>query len=285
MDKQTTERIKALIADNQLEEALSLMIGMEKWQGQERHNTLLLLKGKLAMIKEQEMAGLLDMDEVMQQKLKIAHSLLKMLDEKPEDFYNDTSPAAKRVEVQKTAPTPSGNPMTKYLFIGLGLVAVAFLLFKFLVQNPADDRENRQADTQRSEQNEVAENPATQPGDKPLKVLDFPDLKKPFNFLDFRLEFVWADAEWMSDQAVRLKIRYYLTCKSNLGICYRAAIRIYADGRPIAPASQSNLDGWIEHEATATDDVTFELPADTEDFLIEFSRDHSSWKRPFKILK
>lgn len=285
METHNSERIKALIADNQLEQALNLMLGQEQWQGQERHNTLLLLKGKLAMIREQEMAGLLDVDEVMQQKLKIAHALLKMLNEKPGEFLNDPSPAAKRVEVQKTAPALPGRPLAKYLFMGLGVVAVAFLLFKFSLNNPADGGDNKQAETQRSEQAETAENPSTMSGDKPLKVLDFPNLKKPFNFLDFRLEFVWADAEWMSDQSIRLKIRYYLTCKSNLGICYRAAIRIYADGRPIAPASQSNLDGWIEHEATATDDVTFELPADTEDFQIEFSRDHSSWKRPFKILK
>jgi hypothetical protein len=173
--------------------------------------------------------------------------------------------------------------MAKYLFIGLGVVAAAFLLFKFLLNKPPGVAENEKRQTQHSEQTVETESPA--PSDKPLKLLGFPDLKRPFNFLDFGLEFTGAEAEWISDQSIRLKIRYSFTCKSNLGICYRAAIRIYADGRPIAPASQSNLDGWIDHKATASDEAIFELPAGAGDFLIEFSRDNSTWKRPFKILK
>ena len=285
MEKQTAERIKALIGDNQLEAALNLMIGSEQVQGLERHNTLLLMKGKLAMIKEQEMAGLLDIDEVMQQKLKIAHALLKMLDEKPAENPIGTSQPTQQAEVRKQAPAPSGKPLAKYIFIGLGLVVAAFLLFKFSLNKPADGAGNEQRHTQRSEQTAETESPAPAPTDQPLKLMGFPNLERPFNFLDFGLEFTGAEAEWISDQAIRLKIRYSFTCKSNLGICYRAAIRIYADGKPIAPASQSNLDGWIDHNASASDEAIFELPARAGDFLIEFSRDNSTWKRPFKILK
>ncbi|MCB0517824.1 MAG: hypothetical protein H6577_12690 [Lewinellaceae bacterium] len=285
MDKPTAEHIKDLIADNQLEQALNLLIGIEQLQGMERHNTLLLLKGRLAMIKEQELAGLLDMDEIVQQKLKISHAVLKMLDEKPEAFPEGRATTTKRAESQKAQPAQPGKPWAKYLLFGLGILVAGFLVFRLLAPGTVEEGKTENPGQVHTDQTTVEDQPTNVPADKPLKVLDFPNLKKPFNFLDFGLEFAWADAEWVSDQEIRLKIRYYLTCKSNLGICYRAAIRIYADGKPIAPASQSNLDGWIEHEATATDDVTFVLPAGTKDFLIEFSRDHSTWKRPFKILK
>lgn len=115
-------------------------------------------------------------------------------------------------------------------------------------------------------------------------VQNLPSLKLPFNFLDFTVEFAWVNAEWISDTEIRLKMRYYLTCKNNLGICYREKIRLYVDSRPLAPESQSELAGWVAQDATVTNDVSFVFPADTKVFEIELARDKSTWRRPFGVL-
>ena len=76
------------------------------------------------MLEEQEMAGLLDFDELARQKGRIAHSILKMT----EGTVSATEPIpTKRVEVQKTAS--SSIPIFKYLFFGLLIVAVAAGIF------------------------------------------------------------------------------------------------------------------------------------------------------------
>ncbi len=292
MDNNVEATVKALVTDFKLEEALDILIAQAQTQNQRKQNALLVLKGKLAMLEEQRLSGMIDPEDVARQKAAIAHQILDIADGSSLDFEMP-APPQEQVLVQKTVNAPTAvAPLVRYLLIGLGFLVVGFLLLRLL--NSKTDSETAANHPDRGQPVQpTADDPpfhhenskGNARSDGALIVQDFPNLKKPFNFLDFGLEFVWADAEWISDSEIRLKVRYYLTCKSNLGVCYRADVRIHADGKPIAPADQSNLDGWIAHNATASDDLNFVLPADAKEFLIEFSRDHSTWKRPFKILR
>jgi hypothetical protein len=290
MDKNLIDKVKMLVGENRLVEALDSLLNEDPQQNERKKNALLLLKGKLNLLEEQRLAGMLSFDELARQKAAIAHKILDISDGSALDTPPPVHPPQPDVLVQKTATGSKGRPAwRKYAGIGFGLLAAVFFLSKFVgtkqgQEIPARKTEQREQTTSSpSSANETqAASTETQ---TTLKVHGFPRLKQPFNFLDFGMEFVWADAGWISDTEIRLKIRYYLTCKSNLGVCYRATIRAYADGKPYAPAEQSNLDGWIAKDTTATDDVAFVLPADAKEFHIEFARDHSTWKRPFKILR
>ncbi len=134
MDKNISTKIKALVADNQLEEALDLLIGMEQERGRERYNTLILLKGKLEMLEEQELADLLEFDDLAREKRKIAHALLNMTDEMSEGASIRGPIVTKQVSAQKTV---SGNPapVFKYLFFGLLLVAALVVAYNLTGDN------------------------------------------------------------------------------------------------------------------------------------------------------
>ena len=284
-------KVKELVTDFKLEEALEMLIAQAQTQTQRKQNVLLVLKGKLALLEEQSLSGMLGAEDVARHKATIAHQILDIADGSPLDFdvpvpKEPTSPPF----VQKTVTLPSaggGGTWVKYLLL-VGLVVVAVLVGVFISKssnksNAGKTDEPTPEQPKNGQTDEVPDNQTTKTGGQ-VKVLDFPRLQQPFIFLDFGYEFRWAEAEWISDSEISLKIRCYITCKSNLGICYRADMRIYADNKPIAPAEQSNLADWMEHDATITDDLAFVLPADAKEFHVELSRDHSTWKRGFKIL-
>ncbi len=277
-------KVKELVTDFKLEEALDVLLAQAQTQTQRKQNVLLVLKGKLALLEEQSLSGMLTAEEVARQKATIAHQILDIADGSPLDFD---------VAVPKgptsTSTGSGGTAWSKYLLVA-GMV-VAALLAGIFISKLGDESQTGKADEPPTElpgnaqSNDVPDKQTTiQPGG-PLQVLNFPSLQLPFNFLDSKIDFRWAEAEWISDTEIRLKIRYYLTCRSNLGVCYRPELRLYVDSRPIAPAEQSNLEGWVAKDATITDDIKFVLPADTKTFEIELSRDHSTWRRPFNILK
>ena len=292
MDHNIEATVKELVTDFKLDEALDILIAQAQTQTQRKQNALLVLKGKLAMLEEQRLSGMINPEEVARQKATIAHQILDIADGSTLDHEipspRETEP---HVFVHKTvfSPATTGPAWTKYLLVAAllvaGIVAGVFISKSFGEKKSDTSSDPQPTQPSKEQTSDVAKDRSVSPSDSPVKVLDFPNLQQPFNFLDFGFEFRWADAEWISDSEIRLKIRSYITCKSNLGICYRANIRIYADDRPIAPTEQSNLAGWLEHNATITDDLAFVLPADAKDFHIELSRDASTWKRPFKILK
>jgi Effector-associated domain 11 len=293
MENNIEARVKELVTDFKLDEALDMLIAQAQTQNQRKQNTLLVLKGKLALLEEQNLSGMLDPSDLARQKATIAHQILDIADGSPLDLGMTIPQPEPQAFVQKTvnAPAALGATWPKYLMLAV-LLTLAVLAGVFISNNFGDKKAN-EADQPRPSQpkqepSTTADNNDTapvQPSDAPLKLLNFPNVKRPFNFLDFVYEFAWADVEWVSDNEIRLKIRCYLTCKSNLGNCYCGAVRIYADGKPFAPAEQSNLAGWVAHEATITDDLAFVLPANAKDYQIELSRDKSTWKRPFKILQ
>lgn len=275
-------KVKELVTDFKLEEALDVLIAQAQTQNQRKQNALLVLKGKLALLEEQNLSGMLDPSDVARQKATIAHQILDIADGSPLD--HDISKADEpRVLVQKTVSVPSSSGgFTKYLLMALILIAV--VVVGIFISKNVGEKNSAKADEANIIQPREDSDPSEPTPGGGVKVLNFPSLQLAFNFLDNRIDFRWADAEWISDNEIRLKIRYYLTCKSNLGICYRPSIRLYADGRPLAPTDQSNTAGWVEHEATITDDINFVFPSDTKTFEIELSRDESTWRRPFAIL-
>ncbi|MCC6727243.1 MAG: hypothetical protein IT258_22250 [Saprospiraceae bacterium] len=285
MENNTEAKVRDLVTDFKLDEALDLLIAQAQTQNQRKQNALLVLKGKLAMLEEQNLAGMLAHDEVARQKAIIAHQILDIADGSPLDF-EITQP--EQVLVQKTVSVPTtttSKSTLKLILIGAFLLA-AILTGIFIVTSNSNKTQAPAEPTLPKQDETVEDNttPTTPELDKPVRVLDFPNIKKPFNFLDFVYEFAWAEAERISDSEIRLKIRCYITCKSNLGICYRANLRLSADGTAIDPTEQSNAVGWVEHGATISDDLIFVLPDNKKEFMVELSRDNSTWKRPFKIL-
>lgn len=288
-------KVKALVAEFKLEEALDELISQAQTQTQRKQNTLLVMKGKLAMLEEQRFAGILDADEVARQKAALAHQILDIADGSPLDFEMPQPVGEAKVMVQKTMVVPAAKKSAAYSYFLWGAVLLLAVLSVIFIAKSSDGEKTPAEQSSPTVPTEggtggeaIAENtteisPNTA-SDRPLKVLDFPNYRRKFNFLDFQYEFQDVVAEAYSDTEIKLTIRYHLSCKSNLGVCYRAVPRIYAGGNPIGPTHQKELAGWFEHNATAKDELIFVLPADANSFQFELSRDGSTWRRPFKIL-
>lgn len=299
MEKFISDKIKSLVADNRLEEALDLLLAQTDNKNRERHHTLILLKGQLDSLREQELADLLSFEDLSREKRKIARTLLLMTDGDPAPISPSDTVGPRSKPVPNTGTHfPKG---IKYLlFVALALGGI-YLFYQYSAGKtapasvpdgptvtepiPTTKEELIHEDTPPEL---LPSNPSrniSQPAQKPIKVHDFPNLGQKFNFLDFQFDFQNVHAERMTDGEISLKINYTLTCRSNLDICHRASIRILADDAPFAPTDQTNLDGWIEHKTTIKDQLTFIVPANAKAYYIELSRDHSDWKRPFKILQ
>lgn len=288
MENSSEAKVRDLVADFKLDEALDVLIEQAKQQTRRKHNTLLVLKGKLAMVEEQRLAGILDAEEVGRQKAEIAHQILDIADGSPLDHELPQAEPA-QVLVQKTVNVPSSSGSSawiKYMVVGAFLV-IALLAGVFVSRKWGGENETRPAEPTKETKAQSDGNQPTAPSpatDGPVKLLDFPNIKNPFTFLDFVVEFAWANAERISDTEVRLKLRAYLSCKSNLGNCYRVNMLVYADGKPIAPESESELAGWFENGSTTSNDLSFVLPVTAKEFMLELSRDKSTRKRPFKMV-
>lgn len=287
--------VKSLVGEFKLEDALDLLIGEAKKQNERKENTLLILKGKLAMLNEQALAGMLDPAELARQKTVIAHQILDIADGSSLDLDAPVVEDEPQVVIQKTVQAPAGKSLQwtwVIIAVCLGLALFTVLLLRTSDDNKKETAQSVQDETRKSESSKPTdESPssqdnrpeANQSNDK-IKILDFPNLRQPFNFLDFKVEFTAVEAEWISDNEIKLSIRYQQSCRNNLGICYRQAIKIYADGKAIAPYEQSNTDGWVEKGASISDAIGFVLPAHAKEWMIELSREQSVWKRPFKLI-
>ncbi|HHM21054.1 MAG TPA: hypothetical protein ENJ20_03425 [Bacteroidetes bacterium] len=299
MKKEISQKIKTLVSDNRLEEALDVLIGVEKDKNRERYNTLILLKGKLEMLEEQELAGLLDFDELARQKLRIAHALLEMTDSKTPSIPAET-------------PMPRHRaPVYKYLLfavLALGLVWVVVPKPETPKDNspqkkdqkttppkqqPIAPIENHNPHTpQTTPDNKTAEKPTrkdnqppTLPTNKTQRVLlkQFPPLNRPFNFGDIRYTFQNARIEKMPDGRLKMTLKINLLCRNNLGTCDREKIRIIADGKPFAPVRQLSTAKNMENKTTITDELIFALPANASAYRIQLSKYRSDWTRGFAI--
>ena len=289
-------KVKELVTDFKLEEALDVLIVQAQTQTQRKQNALLVLKGKLAMLEEQNLSGMLDPSDLARQRATIAHQILDIADGSPLD-HEVFEPPTQQVTVQKTVSVPTkGGGLGKYLLIG-GLLLAAVVAGFFFVKNSgsqpeqADQTQETPTTNKASADDAVSEGKETEPtlpkqeASDEIKMLDFPNYRKKFNFLDFRYDFRDVKAEAYSDTETKLTIRYYFLCRNNAGVCYRAIPRVYADERAIAPSYQLSTAGWIAKDSTITDEINFVLPNNAKSYLFELSRDGSYWKRPFKILQ
>lgn len=298
MENNTEGKVKELIADFKLDEALDVLIVQAQTQTQRKQNALLVLKGKLAMLEEQSLAGILDHKEVAQQKAAIAHQILDIADGSSLD-HELPQPKPEQVLVQKTVSVPANSsPLVKYLLIGFGVFVVVFVLLNFLPiipdsggaaqteqAQPKQPTDSSDAEEAVSEENTTEPVQPSQPSGDGIKVLDFPNYRKKFNFLDLQFDIQDVEAEAYSDSETKLTIRYHFKCRNNAGICYRATPRVYADERAIRPDFQSNTAAWIDKDSSSTDEINFVLPNNAKKYLIELSRDGSKWSRPFKLLR
>lgn len=292
MGNNMEEKVKELVSDFKLDEALDVLLAQAQTQNQRKQNTLLVLKGKLALLEEQRLAGMLDADDLSRQKAAIAHQILDIADGSPLD-HELPQPVPEQVLVQKTVSVPASNGgMGKYLLIG-GLLVVAVLAGVFIAksggsnagkatQNP-QEQPSEIADAEEAVSEEKTTE-SVQPTGNEIKVLDFPNYRKKFMFSDFLFDIQDVKAEAYSDSETKLTIRYHFKCKNNAGICYRATPRIYVDERAIRPDFQSNTAAWIGKDSSSTDEINFVLPNNAKSYLFELSRDGSYWKRPFKLL-
>ncbi|MBI1224465.1 MAG: hypothetical protein GC192_04430 [Bacteroidetes bacterium] len=291
-------KVKELVTDFKLEEALDVLIAQAQTQTQRKQNALLVLKGKLAMLEEQNLTGMLSSEDVARQKAAIAHQILDIADGSPLD-YDPPAPTANEpsVSVQKTVSIPNNSgSMAKYLLLGALLLAALIAVFYFAKNssNPADKTAQNQT--------EETTNPTANDSDKgqtvpsqdtndefdtsgDLKVMDFPSYRKKFKFLDFIYDFQDVKAETYSDTETKLTIRYSLKCKSNLGVCYRVIPRVIANDLEIGPSYQLSTAGWVAHDSTIIDELSFVIPNNTTSYYFELLRDGSTWKRAFKILQ
>ncbi len=289
MENNIEASVKELVTDFKLDEALDMLIAQAQTQNQRKQNTLLVLKGKLALLEEQNFSGMIAPEDLARQKATIAHQILDIADGSPLD-HELQQPKPDKVMVQKTVSAPSNNGgFGKYLFI-VGLLVAGVLAGLFFAKSCGiNHSENtKQTNDIAHSKDAVPEDKSTEPdpsgtpGDE-LKV-DFPNYRRKFNFLDFQYDIREVMATKYSDKEVQLIIQYILTCRNNAGSCFRAIPRVYVDGNPIGPTHQKDLLGYYSSNTTITDELTFVLPANAKQYMIEFSRDGSNWKREFKIL-
>lgn len=281
MDKNLVSKIQTLIAESKLEEALDLFISTEQQKNQTRTNSLLLLKGKLAMLKEQELAGLLDIEELMQEKSKIAHSLLKLMTAEPELTISPYPESAK--------PVAPGGSWKKFLLIGtlavICLIAGAFLAKTF--SRKADKIKERQP----TETTDTRINTPTEAGPASEADLKFPAMRQPFNVGDMEYRFKkvklekYADASEGEPAKLGLTLAFDMICKSQLGICYREEMRVVVDGKPVAPTEQKHYANWVEHNASMDDEVLFVFDAGGSNYEIVLKRDNAVWRKTFSPKK
>jgi cytochrome c-type biogenesis protein CcmH/NrfG len=92
MEDRNLAQVRELVADFKLEKALELLISQAQTQSQRKQNALLVLKGKLALLEEQNLAGILDHSEVARQKAAIAHQILDIADGSSLDEELPTDP-------------------------------------------------------------------------------------------------------------------------------------------------------------------------------------------------
>ncbi len=294
MDK-IEAKVKELVTDFKLEEALDVLIAQAQTQTQRKQNALLVLKGKLAMLEEQNLNGMLDPSDLARQRATIAHQILDIADGSPLDYeLPETAPAPPPL-IQKNInlPASSGSSFGKYMLIGGLLLAVVFAGFYFVKkgdsqteqteQNQTADQANTEVPV--SEENKTTPAQPRQQSSDEIKLLDFPNYRKKFNFSDLQYTFQEVSAEAYSDTETKLTIQFQLHCRSNLGICYRAIPVVYADEHRIGTSYQLTTGSWIPQDSTISDEIQFVLPNNAKSYLFELAKDGSSWKRPFKFLR
>ncbi|MEO1259866.1 MAG: hypothetical protein AAFZ15_13825 [Bacteroidota bacterium] len=307
MEKNISQNIKELVAENKLEEALDSLIDVEATIGRERYNTLILLKGKLEMLEEQELAGLMEFNDLSREKRKIAHALLKMAD----DVEAGQAGVSEKKKNEKTV-SKWGN----YLLAGVLGVAALIAVLNFLQPSKSDLPENPQQEL--TEQKEPVEIPpseptvekkennqppvpkkeeskpaaekqetekATLPADEPEEILisGFPG-KGTLGTVKFSFSHVTVEKTSDPDQ-LKLSFQTDLTCRTNFDTCDRPDFTMKVDGKSFVPAAHSRTKTFIKSGGSATETLAFVFAAGAESYQIKAELYGSTFVRGFKIIQ
>lgn len=288
MDTNLLKQVKALIANNDLEEALDLLINKGYMEGLERHNTLLLLRSRMTMLKEQELAGILDFDEIAKQKARIAHALLEIC--KEGSSAEVPPPVVPRQEESPKQVTntvkPAWSIRKNYLIGAVAFIAVLALMY--LVKNSVRKPDGSTVQHSQTEGSQTSDMPSQNP-DYDTAVLhleDFPLLKRQLNFSDMRYTFTDVSVQKVTaySSQYKLTLKFDFECRSNLGKCHREAIRILVDGKPVAPFHRVSQTDVIRKNVMSHDELTFLIDAGAKEYGIKLSKNGSDWYRNFEIL-
>ncbi len=323
MKKNISDKIKALIADNNLEGALDLLIQQEENKGRERYNTLILLKGKLEMLEEQELADLLEFDDLSREKRKIAHAVLKMVDDKE-------SPA---IDGGKSG-SPTNPAAFKYLLFGLLAIAILFFVYKMMSHEPTNTttdevvennhvegsqntidqpKGDKQSDVQNNagnnstDQSNAFDNKPPRPATNPVEKVDGPKeemqptpppqpeeegevllsgfpSKGTLGTIKFSFSQVTIRKSTDPNQ-LELSLQANLTCRTNFDICDRPNFTVKVDGKSFVPAAHSRKNKTIKSGGSATETMTFLLDANAASYQIKAELYGSTFVKVFKIIK
>ena len=286
MEPALLKQVKALIANNDLKEALDLLISNGYMEGQERHNTILLLRSRLTMLQEQELAGMLDFDEVAQQKAKIAHALLQICEEKPEVEVPAPPPVRERVIPKGDPPIPKPPAsFRRYFLVGtIAILSVFVLVFLVRKLGKKADRP-AQTEVQRlpDGSNDSKESGRTDP-----QILDFPRVNTQVNLGDMRYTIKGASVEKYSGGTGKLTftLNFDYECRTNLGKCSREKIRILADGKEGVLVGTQNTPEYVASGRNGSDQLRFSVDAGAKLYSIKIKKDGTGpWRRNFYILK
>ncbi|HFA52071.1 MAG TPA: hypothetical protein ENJ95_23895 [Bacteroidetes bacterium] len=319
MDKKIAEKVEALVADNQLEEALDLLIEAEQNKGQERYDTLLLLKGKLAMLDEQELSGMLDFDELARQKMRISHALLKITDDEAPARPAIKPTPQKHFEIQKTAPAPPSStaPVFKYILMAFLAIAAAAAIYNWqkptaIEQLPTDqshkeikNTDKQTADEQptkpkdrtpestikKEEKPEEKTPPPTIPStdDDPVRLNGFPKAGKTYSLGDtkFVINDIVARRLQKNGAAapakLELSFKLELSCRTNLGQCTRPNVHLLMDDKVIEPLKHNRTKTWMAPGTSVVEELTFVFNVNNPACRIKLEKNNSPWVRAFRI--
>lgn len=304
-------KVKALVGDNKLEEALGVMLA-QTGQSERRHRALLLIKSRLTSLAEQELGGMISFDELSRQKAKIAHQILDIA---------DGSLLDEEVKAPSGSDSKKSAGSLKFI-VGGAAVLLAIAIISFFFSKNADEpvSENQTEtqeeltplvpnDTKAVEKKEVADfteekkepskekttspteydneqkverkEPAKEevvppPAPAPKKVFtpDFPNVGRRFLYRDLYLTFQKPDLTLTGASAspkIKMKLPLTIKCRNNMGYCEREVIKITADGQSFSPTRKAS-GGTLENGSEIQDELIFTLPASASSYRLNISK-------------
>ncbi len=98
------DKVKSLIGENKLKEAIDLLLS--HYKGSDNENVVLIIKSKLVELNKKENIGVIDNDQSNLERNKIRHSILNIVDEEIlSKEKQDTE--AKEISPNEWSKTPS----------------------------------------------------------------------------------------------------------------------------------------------------------------------------------
>jgi hypothetical protein len=282
MDKNLAAKVQELVAENKLDEALQMLISSLRESSDRQLNSLILLKGKLSLLKEQEQGGLLDFEEAAQERAKIAYSLLGFINSKP-DETDLASPA------MPASPKKPAASILKYALIGAGILTLLVVVIFFLFVNIKSDANSPGPFQEENNSSRASDASSSHHFGSYHFTKNLP-LGQPFTIGNVSYTIQSATLEKYADPVPPNPGLAKLTFQSVLigkttgtgGVSWREQkVRVWVDGEPYAPKSQGINGGWIELDSRAQDELVFAFPDNGKKYELEFTFEDQVHRFPF----